>query len=65
MTNRKTIILLCAILSLRAFLYSSEIQPPDSVQGMEGESVKSISYIFSNEFRQRYSYINDTLVYKL
>lgn len=32
---------------------------------VQGESVKSISYIFSDEFRQRYSYINNTLVYKL
>jgi hypothetical protein len=32
---------------------------------VQGESVISISYIFSDEFRKRYSFINDTLLYRL
>lgn len=32
---------------------------------VQGESVKSISYIFSDEFKKRYSFINDTLLYRL
>lgn len=36
-----------------------------SLLEVEGESVNSINYIFSDAFRKRYSFMNDTLIYKL